>query len=74
MMDAKSESASQSRMALLKPRGTTARPRADVLINVKTGSGQYVRVVSQGHLDEVQELCKGGAKLGDSGGGLDRWY
>eukprot|EP00879_Flechtneria_rotunda_P001141 GHRR01001285.1.p1 GENE.GHRR01001285.1~~GHRR01001285.1.p1 ORF type:complete len:510 (+),score=163.14 GHRR01001285.1:1034-2563(+) len=66
MAEAKSETASQARMALLKPRGSAAaaaRPLADVLLKVKTPSG-LVQVIASGHLDEVQEL----SKLSSAGG------
>lgn len=71
MKEAKSETASQQRMALLKPRGSAAaaaRPRADVRIRVRSGGGANL-VVASGHLDEVQELAQGGTKLGSSSHG-----
>ena len=55
------------RMAQLKPRGSAAaaaRPRADVRIKVRGPGGTAHSVVASGHLDEVQELAKGGTKLG----------
>jgi cGMP-dependent protein kinase 2 len=74
MAEAKSETASQQRMALLKPRGSAAaaaRPRADVLLQVKAGGGHTV-VNASGHLDEVQELVKGGSKLGSAEGAAEQ--
>jgi hypothetical protein len=56
-------------MALLKPRGSAAaaaRPRADIRIRVRQPGGATRMVVASGHLDEVQELAKGGTKLGDT--------
>lgn len=72
LQEAKSETASQQRMALLKPRGSAAaaaRPRADIRIQVRGPASTSKLVVASGHLDEVQELARGGTKLGSSGGG-----
>jgi cGMP-dependent protein kinase 2 len=58
-------------MALLKPRGSAAaaaRPRADIRIRVRGPGGSSRLVVASGHLDEVQELAKGGTKLGVADG------
>ncbi len=66
MKEEKSAANSALRMGLLKPRG--ARPRAEVLVNVKTASRGYVKVVASGHLDEVQELVQGGTKMGSGKG------
>ena len=69
--EAKSETASQQRMALLKPRGSAAaaaRPRSDIRIKVRGHGGSSRLVVASGHLDEVQELARGGTKMGGSGG------
>ncbi|KAI8464570.1 MAG: kinase-like domain-containing protein [Monoraphidium minutum] len=71
MAEAKSETASQQRMALLKPRGSAAaaaRPRSDIRIRVRQPGGASRLVIATGHLDEVQELAKGGTKLGGQGG------
>jgi hypothetical protein len=60
------------RMAQLKPRGSGApvtRPRAEVRIKVRAPGGAPHTVVASGHLDEVQELAKGGTKLGGGDGG-----
>ena len=68
MQEAKSETASQQRMALLRPRGSaaaSARPRADIELKVKTQQG-FVPTTASGHLDEVQELAKGGTKMGSA--------
>jgi len=55
------------KMAKLQPRGNTHRPPAEVLIKRKRKgrNGETWEVVrARGHLDEVQELRKGGSKLG----------
>ncbi|KAI8470474.1 MAG: kinase-like domain-containing protein [Monoraphidium minutum] len=74
MAEAKSAKASMARMARLKPRGSAAaasRPRADVRILVRGPGGSSHEVVATGHLDEVQELAKGGTKLVSSSGGVE---
>ncbi|GBF90110.1 cyclic nucleotide dependent kinase [Raphidocelis subcapitata] len=74
MQEVKSDTAAQTRMALLKPRGSAAaaaRPRSDIRIRVRGPGGNTRLVVASGHLDEVQELAKGGTKLGASGNGAE---
>lgn len=54
------------RMAKLKPSGSAAmrRPTADVII--KADAGRLV-ITAKGHLDEVQELRRGGTKITGEG-------
>jgi len=62
---------SKTRLALLKPRGSAAaaaRPRADVRICLRLPGGASELVSASGHLDEVQELARGGTKLGSRNG------
>jgi cGMP-dependent protein kinase 2 len=71
LQEAKSVEVSKARMARFKPRGSAAaasRPRADVFIRARGPSGAPYEVVASGHLDEVQELARGGTKLGSSSG------
>jgi cGMP-dependent protein kinase 2 len=53
------------KMAKLQPRGSSARPAAEVLIKrkkkAKNGAETWEVVRAKGHLDEVQELRKGGS-------------
>ena len=50
------------RMAKLRPKGSAAhrRPPADVMIKAEDGT---MHILAKGHLDEVQELRKGGTKI-----------
>ena len=53
------------KMAKLQPRGSSARMAAEVLIKRKkkgkNGAETWEVVRAKGHLDEVQELRKGGS-------------
>lgn len=53
------------KMAKLQPRGSTSRPPAEVLIKRKKkgkdGTHSWEVVRARGHLDEVQELKRGGS-------------
>lgn len=55
------------KMAKLQPRGSHVhRPLAEVLIKrrkQKGRQGEWEMVRARGHLDEVQELRKGGSKI-----------
>jgi hypothetical protein len=62
---AKSDVETQKRMALLKPRGTAAaaaRPRADVVLLVKTSAGPQQVSVSKGWSKhgscQMHKVCK----------------
>ena len=60
------------RMAKLKPTGSSAyrRPQAEVLLQVQGTGGPGSKghtIVARGHLDEVQELKRGGTKLTTAG-------
>mmetsp|Transcript_18133 Transcript_18133/g.45666 ORF Transcript_18133/g.45666 Transcript_18133/m.45666 type:complete len:726 (-) Transcript_18133:186-2363(-) len=66
MKQEKSAEAVNQRMAKLKPKGSAAlrRPGAEVVIKTATpGRDGKNLVVAHGHLDEVQELRKGGTKI-----------
>jgi len=66
MKQEKSAEAVNQRMAKLKPKGSAAlrRPGAEVVIKTATpGRDGKNLVVAHGHLDEVQELKRGGTKL-----------
>lgn len=62
----KSAEATSQRMAKLKPKSSAAhrRPTAEVVIKYSTSSGKS-QGTATGHLDEVNELRKGGSKLTD---------
>ena len=53
------------KMAKLQPRGSASRPAAEVLIKRKKkgkdGTHSWEVVRAKGHLDEVQELRRGGS-------------
>jgi cGMP-dependent protein kinase 2 len=69
MKEAKSDEASATRLALLKPRGSAAaaaRPRANVVIQVRRADGSgFTTVTATGHKDEIDELVETGG-----GGGV----
>ena len=59
------------RMAKLKPKGSAAarRPPAEVLLRLPAvGPNAKTEVLARGHLDEVQELKRGGVKFSGTDG------
>jgi cGMP-dependent protein kinase 2 len=66
MKEAKSDEASATRLALLKPRGSAAaaaRPRANVVIRVRRADGSgFTTVTATGHKDEIDELLTYGVE------------
>ena len=71
MKEAKSDEASATRLALLKPRGSAAaaaRPRANVMIRVRRADGSgFTTVTATGHKDEIDELLLIGVEGGGAG-------
>jgi len=61
----KSAEATNQRMAKLKPKGSAAlrRPHATVVLKVPGAAAGKDTISANGHLDEVQELKRGGTKM-----------